>query len=130
MHVSVGRRFEGVRDLLIYSLVDIWDGTYIACESDYGTSTRAVPFVSSFDSIKRVCFGGTEDSSWITEKEGSEKTFHQAIPHHKIEDYNASEDFARMIDSFSIAFRSGLLPQSLEVKGLSCLHAELAAPKK
>ena len=127
MHVSLGRRFKGVRDLFIYSFLhlrepgDEYYSYYLEIDPDSDletseTSLRAVPFVSSFTSLKTVYFGAidTDDGS-----------FYQVIPHHSIVDYDwsdAGKNFATVIDSFSVGFRSGLISQSLELMGLSCLH--------
>ena len=126
MHVSVGRRFTGVSNLFIYSLVQVSEspiirsdddeenGVYLACECDFETSLRAVPFVSSFANPKTVYFGAKDDGGF----------FYQVIPYHRFESYSvdSGENVSILISSISAGFNSGLLSHSLQVKGLSCLH--------
>ena len=123
MHVSVGRRFQGVRDLFIYSLVRLWNTwcdrcryNIVECESDFETSLRAAPFVSSFPSLKRVHFGARHDNG----------SFYRVIPRDEIGStwFEGWQNFARLIVSFSGGFRSGLLRHSLELTGLSCCYAD------
>jgi hypothetical protein len=119
MHGSVGRRFRDAQDIYIYSLAqlindvdsDDWEG--FEWVTDFETTIRAVPFLSKFNNIQRVFFGGrglSEDSRYAYVPHHRDFLWHQSTKH----------GMARLIDSVSAAFRCGIFPSSLEIKGLIC----------
>lgn len=133
------RRFQGVRDMFIYSLVKydlldtdeddkgynyLWGSQKLVIDSiDYETTIRAAPFLSNnFKKLERVFFGGRADS-------GDEEELIPFVATPDEEDFEDLEEIdshhtniSRVFDSLSAAFRCGALPQTLSIKGLRCIR--------
>jgi len=100
---SIASRYNNVRDISIYSLIDyhpftnqedLWEESPAI---DEDTATRAIPFLSSFKKLERVFLGGQNVNN------GSVEGF---MPTNDTND-EKKEIMKNLINSFSAGFRSG-----------------------
>ena len=100
---SIASRYNNVRDISIYSLIDyhprtdredLWEDP---SDIDEDTATRAIPFLSSFKKLERVFLGGQNVNNDNVEG---------FMPTDETED-EEKEIMKNLINSFSAGFRSG-----------------------
>ena len=97
---SIASRYNNVRDIYIYSLIeyhptDQWEDP---SDIDEDTAERVVPFLSSFPKLERVFLGGQNDTR--------DDNVEGYMPTHETED-EEKEIMKNLINSFSAGFRSG-----------------------
>lgn len=141
MNHGVSRRFVGVRDVLIFSLMSSIfvsdddddddddesdsgsdDGGIYLRSIDFETSARAATFLYGFTKLKRVVFGGIVKN--INDESDGHLVTHTNIAFKNIISEESWIQMSSLIDSLSAAFRCDALPPNLEVKGLGCLEGE------
>ena len=100
LYAGIASRYNNVRDIYIYSLIeyhptDLWEDP---SDIDEDTAERVVPFLSSFPKLERVFLGGQNDTR--------DDNVEGYMPTHETED-EEKEIMKNLINSFSAGFRSG-----------------------
>jgi hypothetical protein len=125
MHASLGGRFKDVREIFIYSFAqlseieeeweDYWE-TLPVCKVDIDVAMRAVPFITTFRNLEKICFGGCGVDDDI---------LYPIVPYHEffkyhLRDRNSQKALLRLIEAMAYGYQCGALSPSLVVKGLHC----------
>lgn len=124
INLTVAARFRDIREIHINSLLkatDDGDGGRDV-NVDLQTKIRVVPFLSRFDKLERVVFGGKdEDGKDVEDFAPAGDYFWEGDDIYPNE--GPRERLVAFIDLVSGAFQCGALPKHLKISGLCCPYA-------
>ncbi|KAL9178956.1 LOW QUALITY PROTEIN: hypothetical protein ACHAXT_011929 [Thalassiosira profunda] len=125
LNLKVASRFRDIRDIEINCLLSSRDldmgdpDDPIVCELDFDSRIRAVPFLSKFDALESVHFGGKDEDGQDVEGFAPVNLyFFEGDDGYPRE--GERESMLAFIDQISGAYQCGALPTHLRISGLCC----------